>query len=310
MKHVIVTGGAGLVGAHLCKRLLDENNKVICIDNFITSSKENIRPHLKNPNFKLVEHDIVNLFESAISHHPLEVDEIYHLACPKGVPNLTRLSLEMLRTCAIGTENILELAKKHKAKLIFTSSSEVYGDPLVFPQSENYAGNVDPVGIRSPYEEGKRYAESLVVSFVRKFGLDAKIVRLFNTYGPKQFDDTRVITKFMKAARTNKPITVEGDGSQTRTFLHVDDLVNALFVVNDRGEKGGVYNAGSDVEISILELANIVKFVTNSKSKIKFIPRPAHDHRRRLPDLTKLKNLGWNPSIGIYEGLKKLAVTA
>jgi nucleoside-diphosphate-sugar epimerase len=304
MKQVLVTGGAGLIGAGLCERLLQDGFKVTCIDNFITSSKQNIINLLADTNFTLVEHDITNQLPEKVINTKFET--IYHLACPTGVPNLTKLSLEMLRTCSIGTENILELALKHKAKLVFTSSSEVYGDPLVFPQSEDYTGNVDPVGIRSPYEEGKRYAESLVISYVRRHNLDAKIVRLFNTYGPKQFDDTRVITRFMKAAADNKPIPVEGRGEQTRTFCYVDDLVNALLIINEKGTKGEIYNAGSDTEISILELANLVKFATGSKSKIAFIPRPPHDHKRRQPDLSKLKSLGWRQNVGIYEGLKRL----
>lgn len=305
MKKVLVTGGAGLVGRYLCEELLAKGFKVICIDNFITSSRENIKHLLKNPNFKLIEHDIILPFPSNINRYLTNISTVYHLACPTGVPNLTRLSLEMLKTSSIGTENILNIAVKNKSKFILTSSSEVYGDPLVFPQKEDYAGNVDSTGIRSPYEEGKRYGESLVISYVRKYSLDAKIVRLFNTYGKKKFEDTRVITRFISQAKLDKPITVEGKGEQTRTFLFVQDLVEALIIINNKGKKGEVYNAGSDTEISILELANLIKFVTNSKSKIKFIPRPTHDHTRRLPDLTKLKGLDWSQNVGIYEGLKK-----
>ncbi len=307
MKKVLVTGGAGLIGAYLCEKLLSQGHKVICVDNFITTSRENIKHLSVSPNFRLIEHDITLPLPSIFNPQSSNFNEIYHLACPTGVPNLTRLSLEMLKACSQGTENILELGLKNKSKFIFTSSSEVYGDPLVFPQKEDYTGNVDPTGIRSPYEEGKRFSESLIISFVRKYGLDAKIVRLFNTYGTKKFDDTRVITRFIKEAKGNKPITVEGDGKQTRTFLHTNDLVNALLVINERGKKGEIYNAGSDTEISILELANLVKFVTGGKSKIKFVPRPSHDHTRRLPDLTKLKSLGWSQSVGIYEGLKLIS---
>lgn len=308
MKNVLVTGGAGLIGAYLCEKLLSQGYKVICIDNFITSSKENVAHLLKNTNFKLIEQDITSTLPPYLFNKSLVVDSIYHLACPTGVPNLTKLSLEMLRTCSIGTEIILNFAVAKKSKLVFTSSSEVYGDPLIFPQKEDYTGNVDPVGIRSPYEEGKRYAESLIISYVRKYDLDAKIVRLFNTYALKKFDDTRVITKFIKAAKENKPITIEGKGEQTRTFCYVDDLVNALLLINDEGKKGEIYNAGSDTEITILELASLVKFVTNSNSKIVSITRPSHDHKRRLPDLSKLKALGWSQNVGIYEGLKKVSI--
>lgn len=304
MKNVLVTGGAGLVGRYLCEKLLSQGCSVICVDNFITTSKENVAYLMKNPNFKLITHDITYTLPLEIQKS--KIDEIYHLACPTGVPNLTKLSIEMLKTCSIGTENVLNLANTKKAKLVFTSSSEVYGDPLVFPQKEDYNGNVDPIGIRSPYEEGKRYAESLIISYVKKFDIDAIIVRLFNTYGSKKFYDTRVITKFIKAAKEGIPITVEGEGSQKRTFCHAEDMVNALILINKKGKKGEIYNAGSDVEITILELANLIKSVTGSKSKIKSIPRPKHDHTRRLPNLSKLKKLGWRQEIALSEGLKRL----
>jgi nucleoside-diphosphate-sugar epimerase len=297
MKQVLVTGGAGLIGAALCKRLLDNDYRVICLDNFITSSQENLKNIIKHPNFKFFKFDITEPLSSLdLTFSNLEY--VYHLACPTGVPNLSIIPLEMLKTCSVGTENILSLAKKYNSNFVFTSTSEVYGDPLVFPQTEEYVGNVDPVGIRSPYEEGKRYAESLTMTYVRKFNLNAKIVRVFNTYGPKFASDQRVITRFINSAKVNENITVEGDGSQTRTFCYVDDQVNSLLTIADKGSAGQVYNSGSDVEISVLELANLIKYVLNSKSKIKFIPRPAHDHHRRLPDLTKLK------SLGLYEGLK------
>ena len=308
MKTILVTGGAGLIGEALCKRLLDGGNRVICVDNFITSSKANIKDLSKNPNFVLIEDDITNNISELLDKKRIKVSEIYHLACPTGVPNIAKMPFEMLRTSSIGTEKILNIALKHKAQFLFTSSSEIYGDPLVFPQKEDYAGNADPTGPSSQYEEGKRFAESLILSYVRKLGLDAKIVRLFNTYGPKRYEDLRVTTKFLKFAKANKPIPVEGDGSQKRTFCYVDDLVEALILIMKKGKRGEVYNAGSDTQVSILELANLVKFATNSKSSIKFVKRPAHDHQARLPDLTKLKSLGWRQNIGIYEGLKKTAI--
>lgn len=304
MKKVLVTGGAGLIGSALCRRLVAEGYSVTCIDNFITSNKNGISDLLKNTNFKLVKLDITKTLPSVLNAD--KFSEIYHLACPTGVPNLTVLAEEMLSTCSRGTKNILDLAKKHNAKLIFTSSSEVYGDPLVFPQTENYTGNVDPVGIRSPYEEGKRFSEALLISYVRKYNLDAKIIRIFNTYGKKSADDTRVISTFLKNAKQNKSLPVKGKGKQTRTFCYVDDLVAAILIVMAKGKKGEVYNAGSDQEISIYELARTVIRVTKSKSKITFVKRPEHDHNRRRPDLTKLKTLGWNSTYSLEDGLRKL----
>jgi len=312
MSHVLITGGAGFVGSNLASKLLLNGHKVIAIDNLITSDGSNIKKLKNNPNFRFIKHDITLPLPKVVTDQLLtpiksgsNVNSIYHLACPTGVPNLKRLAEEMLLTCSIGTLNILELAKKTKSKLIFTSSSEVYGDPEVFPQKEDYTGNVNPIGTRSPYEEGKRFAESLIKSYVNKYSVDAKIVRLFNVYGPgSASSETRVIPVFLRHAIKGLPIPVAGDGSQTRTFCHVDDLIEALFLIAEKGEKGEVYNAGSDVEFSILELAKLVIQATGSKSKIKFVPRPKHDHRGRRPDLTKIKNLGWQQTIGIYEGLK------
>lgn len=303
MKKALVTGGAGLIGAALCQRLIEKGDKVICIDNFITSRKSNIAHLLKNPNFKFIEHDITQPLPKFFSHKSLIIHQTYHLACPTGVPNLVPLAKEMLETCSIGTQNILDLAKSHKSSLVFTSSSEVYGDPLIFPQKESYTGNVDPTGIRSPYEEGKRFSEALLVSYVRKHNLNAKIVRVFNTYGKKTFDDTRVVSAFLKNALNGNPLPVAGRGTQTRTFCYVDDLVSALLTVIEKGKKGEVYNAGSDKEISIIELAKTIISTTNSKSKIKFVARPSHDHARRRPDLTKLKKLGWKSKFTLEDGL-------
>jgi nucleoside-diphosphate-sugar epimerase len=307
MNTVLVTGGAGLIGSNLCGRLLGQGERVIVIDNLITSDGSNLKQFLKNPNFKFIQEDIS---DAKLLIPNVKLATIYHLACPTGVPNLERLAEEMLKTCSLGTMNVLKLAKKNHANLIFTSSSEIYGDPKVSPQREDYSGNVDPVGIRSPYEEGKRFSESLIMAYVRKWKVDAKLVRVFNTYGPgASKKETRVVSVFLRHATANSPLPVAGNGLQTRTFCYVDDLVDALLLVAKRGKKGEVYNAGGDIEISIAELARLAISVTGSKSKIEFIKRPDHDHESRRPDLTKIKALGWHQSVGIYEGLKKTAVS-
>ena len=309
MTHVLVTGGAGFIGANLCKRLLDSGYKVTAVDNLITSNGENIKSLSINPNFKFIKHDIISPKWKMINDK-WKIDVIYHLACPTGVENLTKLAEEMLFTCYAGTKNVLELALKNKAKLVFTSSSEVYGNPEKFPQDENYTGNVSSVGLRSPYEEGKRFSESLIIMYVRKYGLDASIARVFNTYGPKMSEnDTRVIPKFLKQAACNKPLSVQGNGTQTRTFCYVDDLVNGLILLMKQGGKGEVYNLGSNKEITINELAEEIIKETKSKSCISYIPRPSHDHNRRLPDLSKIEKLGWQARIPLEEGLQRTVKT-
>lgn len=310
MIHILVTGGAGFIGSNLVKKLLDRGDYVTALDNLITSTGANLKQFLKNPNFTFIKHDITKPFPKSTSHKLSAISYIYHLACPTGVPNLTRLSREMLTTCSIGTLHILDLAMKNKSILVFTSSSEIYGDPKEFPQLESYTGNVDPTGLRSSYEEGKRFSESLIAVYVRKYNLDARIVRVFNTYGPgTSSSETRVVPVFLTCAIKNKNMPVSGIGMQTRTFCYVDDLVAALLLVAERGKKGNVYNAGSDTEISILELAKLVLMVTDSKSKIEFVKRAEHDHNGRKPDLSKLKSLGWKQTVGLHEGLKKTAVS-
>lgn len=306
MKCILVTGGAGFIGSNLCRILLKKGHKVICIDNLITGSKDNILPFFNNPNFIFFNHDVISPLPKIISSQLRKLDIIYHLACPTGVPNLVTLAEEMLLTNSIGTRNVLELTRKTKAKLIFTSSSEVYGDPQVFPQTEEYTGNVSPIGIRSPYEEGKRFSESLIIMYVRKYNVDARIARIFNTYGQGMTNkDSRVIPKFLRQIKTSKPLTVEGKGEQTRTFCYVDDLVDGLILILNEGLPGQVYNIGSDKEIRILDLAKLIIKITKSKNKIKFIKRPTHDHKRRLPDLVKIKRLGWNPKVTLEKGILK-----
>ena len=305
MKTILVTGGAGFIGANLCRKLLDLDNRVIALDNLITSTGENIKSLLKYQNFTFIKQDITKPnWKFEIEDLKLEI--IYHLACPTGVPNVVTFAEEMLSTCSVGTKNILDLAQHHNAKMLFTSSSEVYGNPLVSPQTEEYTGNVDPLGIRSPYEEGKRFSESLIIAYVRKYGLDAKIVRIFNTYGPfMNLEETRVIPNFMGKIQKGEPLPVQGDGSQQRTFCYVDDLINGFLTVMEKGKSGEVYNDGNDEQITIRGLAELLLKMTGSPVGIEYTNRPSHDHQSRLPDLRKLKTLGWKTRISLEEGLQK-----
>lgn len=305
MKTVLVTGGAGFIGTNLCQKLLAAGNKVIAVDNFITSSGVNLKELKKHPNFIFIKHDITKSLPAKINQS--QIKEIFHLACPTGVPNLTTLGEEMLLTCSVGTRNVLELARQHKSKFLLTSSSEVYGDPEIFPQTESYTGNVLPTGIRSTYEEGKRFAESMVSLYVRKYKIDAKIVRIFNTYGPHMtLTDTRVIPNFINQLKNNKPLPVQGKGSQRRTFCYVDDMVNGFLTVIEKGNPGEAYNVGGDQEYTIKELAEtIIALSANPKIKISYTPRPDHDHQARKPALVKIKKLGWKQQIKLKEGLRK-----
>lgn len=302
---ILVTGGTGFIGSNLCLKLLANGDTVYAVDNFITSDASNIAELQHNPNFYFNRLDItsaefIKLFSAT------DLDIIYHLACPTGVPNLGPLAEEMLLTCSIGTKNVLDIALKQHAKILLTSSSEVYGDPLVFPQDEEYTGNVNPIGHRSPYEEGKRFSESLVTAYHHKFGLNTKIVRIFNTYGPyMSFNDTRVIPKFLVEIFNNRNLTIKKPGNQTRTFCFVKDLVNGLILVMEKGESGTVYNLGGEEELSIIDLANLMLEITNSSSQIKLVEGDYHDHKRRKPALKKIKSLGWSPETTLEEGLLK-----
>ena len=303
---ILVTGGAGFIGANLCQRLLEQNHEVIAVDNLITSDGSNLKRLQSFPNFTFFKHDIIKPFPRKLTTHNSQLTTIYHLACPTGVPNLTKLAEEMLLTCSRGTRNVLELVRLHQAQFLVTSSSEVYGNPLVSPQTENYTGNVDPIGIRSPYEEGKRFTESLVMMYSRKYKLDTKIVRVFNTYGPgMDTSETRVIPRFLQQAVSNQPITIHGHGIQKRTFCYVNDLVSGLLTVMKKGKSGEVYNLGSDQQVTINELAKLIIKVAKSSSKITEIKRPDHDHESRLPDLTKVKKLGWKLQTSLEDGLRK-----
>lgn len=301
-----MTGGAGFIGSNLCQTLLTQGNEVVVIDNFITSTGENLRDLRKHPHFRFIKHDVVKPFTLIPNSQFLIPDFIYHLACPTGVSNLKSLAEEMLLTSSLGTKNVLDLARQTKAAVLFTSSSEVYGDSKVFPQKEDDRGDADPTGLRSPYEEGKRFSEALVATYVRKYRLKAKIVRVFNTYGPgASLKDTRVMPRFIHLAQKGEPLIIYGRGSQTRTFCFIDDLVKGLILVAEKGKPGEVYNLGSDKEISIMNLAKLVTALTNSKSHLRFTNRPPHDHNRRLPSLEKIRKLGWQWTISLEEGIKK-----
>lgn len=305
MQSALVTGGAGFIGSHLCKSLL-EQYKVICVDNLITGDRKNIEPLLDNPNFEFHELDVTK---------PLKfknVDFVFHLASPASPSNKNPKSyihypIETLLVNSLGTYELLEFSRKGNCKFLFASSSEVYGDPSVSLQNESYFGNVNPTGIRSVYDEGKRFGEAMTMSYFRKFGLDVKIVRIFNTYGPQMPDDGRVITNFTYQALENKPITIYGDGSQTRSLCFVYDMVRGLEeVMFSKNTKGEVINLGNPNEMTILELAELIKKLTGSSSKIVFESLPEDDPKKRRPDISKAtKLLGWTPTVGLEEGLRK-----
>lgn len=311
MQTVLVAGGAGFIGSNLCERLLDKNYRVICIDNLITGSKENIDDFTKNKNFSFLNLDITS---SSFQNIKLpKIDYIFHLASPaspnkKSPRSYINFPIETLLANSLGTYNLLEIAKKFNAKFLYASSSEIYGDPKISPQKENYFGNVNPVGIRSVYDEGKRFGEAITIAYVRKFGLNACIIRIFNTYGPKmRADDGRVVSNFINQAISNKPLTVYGDGSQTRSICYIDDLVEGLIkaIVSDK-TKGKVLNMGNTNEKTVLDLANIIKKMTNSSSKTTSEPLPEDDPKVRKPDIDKAKHLiDWTPKVSIDQGLAK-----
>jgi UDP-glucuronate decarboxylase len=300
-KRILVTGGAGFLGSHLCERLLNERHEVICVDNFYTGRRANIAHLVSNTYFEVMRHDIT---------FPLyaEVDEIYNLACPASPIHYQFDPVQTTKTSVHGAINMLGLAKRIKAKILQASTSEVYGDPSVHPQQESYWGNVNPIGIRSCYDEGKRCAETLFFDYHRQHKLRIKIARIFNTYGPKMHpNDGRVVSNFIMQSLRNEEITVYGDGSQSRSFCYVDNLVDGLIrLMNSPDDFTGPVNLGNPVEFTILELAEKVVAMTGSKSKISFKPLPSDDPRQRQPDITLAKEkLGWDPNIKLEEGLQK-----
>lgn len=305
MQRVLVTGGAGFIGSHLCKSLLDDGYSVTCVDNLITGSKKNIESLLSNPNFEFLESDVcISQSLSQISN----LDYVFHLASPASPVDYQEKPEETLLVNSIGTLNMLNLAKDNNAKFLMASTSEVYGDPLKNPQKETYWGNVNSFGVRSCYDESKRFAESAVYVFLEKYKINARVVRIFNTYGPQmQVSDGRVVSNFINQAIKNNPITIYGDGTQTRSFCFVTDLVDglkkAMFSDSTNGE---VFNLGNPEEYSMIELANKIKEMTASESNIVFQDLPQDDPKQRRPDITKAERvLNWKPQITVDEGLQK-----
>ena len=300
MKKILVTGGAGFIGNHLCRRLLKEGNTVICLDNFFTGLKQHIQDLLPNPNFSSLEHDIVKPVD-------IECDQIYNLACPASPPHYQYDSVKTMKTSVLGIINMLELAKQNKATILQASTSEVYGNPLEHPQKETYWGNVNPIGIRSCYDEGKRAAETLMNDYHRQYGVDTRIIRIFNTYGPNMDPkDGRVVSNCIIQALKNQDITIYGDGTQTRSFCYVDDLVDGMIkMMNNTKSFYGPVNLGNPSERTVLNLVQKIVELTDSKSKIKFLPLPSDDPIKRKPDITLAKEkLGWEPKTDITDGLK------
>ncbi len=300
-KRILVTGGAGFLGSHLCERLVDRGHEVICLDNFFTGAKRNIRALLDRHNFELVRHDLV---------HPifLEVDEVYNLACPASPIHYQQNPVKTVKTCVMGAIHMLGLAKRVGAKIMQASTSEVYGDPTVHPQTEDYRGNVNPIGRRSCYDEGKRCAETLFFDYWRQHGMRVKVARIFNTYGPRMHpNDGRVVSNFIVQALQNEPITLYGDGSQTRSFCYVDDMVEAFLRLMDTPDEfTGPVNLGNPGEFSIRELAEKIISLTGSRSELAFRPLPTDDPRQRKPDISVAKEkLGWAPRAQLEEGLKQ-----
>ena len=300
-KRILVTGGAGFLGSHLCTRLVNEGNDVICLDNFFTGDKENIKHLIGHPFFEIIRHDVtLPIF--------LEVDEIYNLACPASPPHYQFDPVATTKTSVMGAINMLGLAKRCKAKILQASTSEVYGDPEVHPQPESYRGAVNPIGIRACYDEGKRCAETLFFDYYRQHGVDIKVMRIFNTYGPNMDPhDGRVVSNFIVQALKGEAITIYGDGKQTRSFCYVDDLIEGMIrLMQSRDGFTGPVNIGNPGEFTMLELAQKVIAITGSGSKITYHPLPQDDPMQRQPDITLAKKeLGWEPTVALDEGLEK-----
>ena len=300
-RRVMVTGGAGFIGSHLTRRLLGEGAEVLVVDNFYSGSRSNLRDVLDHPSLEIMRHDVT---------FPLyvEVDEIYHLACPASPVFYQRDPVQTTKTCVHGSINMLGLAKRLGAPILLASTSEVYGDPAVHPQPESYWGNVNPVGVRSCYDEGKRCAETLFLDFHRQYRVPAKVARIFNTYGPAMLpNDGRVVSNFIVAALAGRPLTIFGDGSQTRSFCYVDDMVDGLIaLMNTPPDVVGPVNLGNPGEFTMLELAKLVLALTGSNSPIEEHPLPADDPARRQPDISRARQLlGWEPTVPLEEGLER-----
>ena len=299
---ILVTGGAGFIGSHLCERLLNQGHEVICLDNFFTGTRKNILQLLDNHNFELIRHDVT---EPIL----LEVDQIYNLACPASPIHYQYNPVKTVKTSVMGTINMLGMAKRVRARILQASTSEVYGDPLIHPQTEDYFGNVNPIGFRSCYDEGKRVAETLMMDYRRQNGVDTRIVRIFNTYGPRMMEhDGRVVSNFVVQALRGEELTIYGTGEQTRSFCYVDDLVEGIIrLMNTEAEKiHSPVNIGNPGEFTMNELANEVAKATGKEINIKYLPLPQDDPKQRKPDITRAKELlNWSPTIQLAEGLKK-----
>jgi nucleoside-diphosphate-sugar epimerase len=302
-KTCLIAGGAGFIGSHLVEKLLNQGFRVIAIDNLLTGSMSNISEFEKNPNFKFINQDVTIPFKIEE-----KIDHIFHFASPASPVDYQEHPVETLLVNSIGTKNLLDLAVKNKASFLFASTSEIYGDPLEHPQKETYWGNVNPNGKRSCYDEAKRFGESVVTVYQRKYDLTTKIIRIFNTYGPKmQADDGRVISNFINQAISDNDLTIYGQGDQTRSFCYIDDLVDGIIkTMFSEKTAGGVYNLGNPEEISVMEIAKMIIKLTNSKSKIVAKPLPEDDPKKRKPDITKIKNtINWEPKTALKEGLLK-----
>ncbi len=301
LKRILVTGGAGFLGSHLCDRLVEQGHDVVCLDNFFTSQKQNVAHLLGKPNFELIRHDIVHPI-------PLEVDEIYNMACPASPPHYQYNPVKTMKTSVMGAINMLGMAKRVRAKILQASTSEVYGEPQVHPQTESYWGNVNPIGIRSCYDEGKRAAETLFFDYHRQNKVNIRVIRIFNTYGPRMHPyDGRVVSNFIVQALTGKDLTLYGDGLQTRSFCYVDDLVDGIMRMMAGPDSFiGPVNLGNPGEFTMLELAQLVLELTGAKGKIVHLPRPTDDPSQRQPDISLAKaKLDWTPKVPLREGLKK-----
>ena len=300
MQRILVTGGAGFIGSHLCERLLAEGHSVICLDNFFTGSRANIEKHLTNPRFEVVRHDVV---EPIL----LEVDQVYHLACPASPVHYQFNPVKTVKTSVMGTINMLGLAKRVKARFLLASTSEVYGDPHQHPQKEDYWGNVNPIGIRSCYDEGKRVAETLTMDYHRQNKVDVRIIRIFNTYGPRMLpNDGRVVSNFVVQALKGEPITIYGEGEQTRSFCYVDDLVEGIVRMMNCENFIGPVNLGNPAEFSIRQLAELVIELTGAQAEMEKKPLPQDDPTRRRPDISlATAKLDWKPTVELREGLQK-----
>jgi UDP-glucuronate decarboxylase len=300
-KVILVTGGAGFLGSHLCLKLIQDGNKVICLDNFYTGNYENVKKLLEYDTFEMLEHDITTPIK-------IKVDEIYNLACPASPIQYQKNPVQTIKTSVLGAINMLDLAKKNNSKILQASTSEVYGDPEIHPQTEDYWGRVNPIGIRSCYDEGKRCAETLFFDFHRQFETKIKVARIFNTYGPNmQINDGRVVSNFILQALSNSPITIYGTGQQTRSFCYVDDLIEGLIKLMESGNTvTGPINIGNPIEFTMLELAETILRITNSKSVLEYKSLPKDDPKQRKPDIKlAIELLNWQPKVQLEEGVSK-----